>query len=167
MKPLFKNKTIYNSKNYNQFIEFHNKKYGFSYRIYNVIMIILLIYCIILNIVQKNFLLILMFMAMLVIFLLFRIYLPIRQYQNTQKEYKKHKEVSFIFSFYKHYFTLNKKTYYYVKLYKVFETNDYFYLYVDEDNAALVNKSGFKIGTAEGFSEFIKKKCLLKYSNKI
>ena len=27
---LFKNVTRYNTKNYNQFIEFHNKKYSFS-----------------------------------------------------------------------------------------------------------------------------------------
>ena len=53
---------------------------------------------------------------------------------------------------------------YYFKLYKVFETQDYFYLYLDEDTAFLVSKSGFKIGTPKDFSEFIKKKCIFKYS---
>ena len=47
---------------------------------------------------------------------------------------------------------------------KVFETKDYFYLYLDEDTAFLVSKSGFKIGTPKDFSEFIKKKCIFKYS---
>ena len=53
MKPLFKNKTTYNSKIYNQFIKFHGKKFSFSYNAYNIIMFILLLYCIILNIIEK------------------------------------------------------------------------------------------------------------------
>ena len=47
-----------------------------------------------------------------------------------------------------------------MRLFKVFETKDYFYLYIDDENAVLVSKNGFKLGTAEEFSEFIKKKCL-------
>ena len=81
-----------------------------------------------------------------------------------QKELNSKKETGFIFTFYKNYFTINKKTIYYFKLFKVFETKDYFYLYIDEDTAALVSKKGFEIGTAEEFSNFIRKKCLLKFS---
>ena len=62
------------------------------------------------------------------------------------------------------YFKIEKKVYPYLKLYKVFETQDYFYLYIDEEHAALVNKKGFKIGNVEAFTDFIKKKCLFKYS---
>ena len=51
-----------------------------------------------------------------------------------------------------------------MKLHKVFETKEYFYLYVNEDTAFLVSKNGFKLGNSNDFSEFIKKKCLLKYS---
>ena len=164
MKPLFKNITKYNSTNYQKFVDFHNKKYSFSYNIYTIIMSILLIYCIILNVIQKDFSLILIFFVLLAMLLFFRIYLPNKRYINTKKQYSKNKEASFMFSFYKHYFILNNKTFYYFKLHKVFETEDYFYLYVDEDNAALVSKNGFKIGTAKEFTDFIKKKCLLKYS---
>ena len=49
------------------------------------------------------------------------------------------------------------------ELYKVIETNDYFYLYFNEDYAALVSKNGFKLGDSKEFSKFIKKKCFLKY----
>ena len=164
MKPLFKNTTKYNSKNYQQFVEFHNKKYSFSHNAYTGIMTSLLVYCLILNIIQKNFLFMLLFFALLIVFLLFRIYLPMKRYKDTQKHYKENKESNFTFSFYNHYFTLNDYTFYYFKLYKVFETKDYFYLYVDDENAALVSKNGFDIGTTEEFSKFIKKKCLLKYS---
>ena len=64
----------------------------------------------------------------------------------------------------KFYFEIDKTRVYYFKLHKVFETKDYFYLYLDEDTAFLVSKSGFKLGTPKDFSEFIKKKCIFKYS---
>ena len=130
-------------------------------------MTILLVYCVILNIVQKNIKFVFMFLALLIVFLLFRLYIPMRKYKKTQKQYSKNQENTFTFSFYKHYFTLNKTTFYYFKLYKVFETKDYFYLYINNENAAMVSKNGFKVGTVEKFSKFIKKKCLLKYSKQV
>ena len=160
---LFKNVTKYNNKNYHQFIEFHNKKYSLSNNFYTIIMTILLIYCIILNIKQKSIPLILLFVALLVGFLLWKIYFPMKRYQKTQKNLANTKETGFTFSFYDLYFLLDKKTIYYFKLYRVFETKDYFYLYINPDYAMLVSKNGFKIGTAEDFSKFIKKKCFFKY----
>ena len=163
MKPLFKNITKYNANNYKEFTEFHTNKYSFSQNAYTIIMSILLIYCIILNIQSRDILLILLFMGLFILFLGWRIYLPHRRAQKQQEEYKNNKQLGFVFSFYKNYFILNKKTIYYFKLHRVFETKDYFYLYIDEDHAALVSKKGFEIGTAEEFLNFIKKKCLFKY----
>jgi len=166
MKPLFKNITNYTEKNYKQFTEFHNNKYSVSYNIYTLVMSILLIYCVILNIKNKDVKLFLIFSLIFILFLVWRLYIPYKRYQKVQNDYNKNKNkcTKFTFSFYKHYFTIDKKTLYYFKLFKVFETNEYFYLYIDEDNAALVSKNGFEIGSAEEFSNFIKKKCLLKYS---
>ena len=168
MKPkkpeiLFKNVTKYNTKNYNEFIEFHSKKYSFSNNFYTIIMTILLIYCVILNIKQKSIPLIFLFLGLLIGFLLLKIYLPMKRYQKTQKNLAKTQETGFTFSFYEWYFLLDKKPIYYFKLYRVFETKDYFYLYINPAYAMLVSKKGFKIGTAEEFSKFIKKKCFLKY----
>lgn len=168
MKPLFKNITIYNSKNYNQFVKFHGKKFNFSYNIYTLIMSILLLYCIILNIIQKNIPFILLFLAMLFLLLLFRIYLPAQRYQKTKKKFAQNKESTVSIDFYKFYFKIDQKVIFsYLKLYKVFETKDYFYLYIDEENAVLVSKTGFKVGNSKSFTEFIKKKCLLKYSKQL
>lgn len=163
MKPLFKNITKYNSKNYEQFIKFHGEKFNFSYNMYTIVMAILLIYCIILNIINKDILLILLFIALLILIFLFRMYLPMKRYQKNKKQYSKNKETTIQFTFYKFYFSVGKSTFSYSRLYKVFETKDYFYLYIDDENAVLVSKSGFKMGTAEEFSEFIKKKCFFKY----
>lgn len=164
MTPLFKNKTKYTEQNYQQFVNFHSKKYNFSYYTYTIIISLLMVYCCILGIIQKDFGITLLFACMLIVFLILRIYIPNRSYLKTKKDLKSEKNNLFIFNFYQHYFTIGKSRLYYFKLHKVFETKDYFYLYVDEENAALVSKSGFEIGTPDDFTNFIKKKCLLKYS---
>ena len=51
----------------------------------------------------------------------------------------------------------------YLQIHKVFETEKYFFLYLDEKSSLILNKEGFDIGTAEEFSKFIKGKALLKY----
>jgi len=165
MKPIFTNKTTYDSRNYNEFVEFHAKKFSTSYNAYNLIMLILLLYCIILNIIQKNILLILLLLAMAALLFLFRIYLPMRKFEKTQEKYKKNKQTTYTISFYKYFFSVGKSNFAYFKLYKIFETDDYFYLYIDEENAVLVSKTGFELGSPEEFTCFIKKKCPLKYKN--
>lgn len=164
MKPLFKNITEYTEKNFQQFVSFHAKKFTFKYNLYTIIMTLLIIYCIILCVVKKDIKLLFLFIAILILFLLFRIYIPNQRYLKTRKDLKLKKSTNFVFSFYNNYFTIGKKRFYYFKLNKVYETKNYFYIYIDEDNAALVNKSGFVLGTSNDFSNFIKKKCLLKYS---
>lgn len=163
MKPLFKNITKYNKKNYEQFLEFHSNKYSFSYNLYTITMTILLFFCITLNIVEKNVKYLLFFSCILLAFLLYRIYFPLKRHDKTQKKLKNNEETQCSYSFYKWYFTLNDQTFYYFKLYKVFETKDYFYIYLNDEKASLVNKKGFTSGSSEEFSKFIKKKCLLKY----
>ena len=149
---LFKNITKYNSKNYNQFIEFQIKNISLmDYR----------------NIKKLNIPFLFLFVALLIGFLLWRIYFPMKRYQKTQKKLSNIKEASYTFSFYNLYFLLDKKAIYYFKLYKVFETKDYFYLYINPDYAMLVSKSGFELGSAEDFSKFIRKKCLFKYRKTI
>lgn len=160
---LFKNMTIYNSKNYNKFLEFHNKRYELSYNFYTIIMSILLGYCVIINLKHKNILLILIFLMLFVGFLFFRFYLPIRRVKNTSSNIKKTTNTKHIFLFYNFYLKVDKQIMYYFKLYKVFETKDYFYLYINPDYSLMLNKNGFEKGNVDEFRKFIKKKCLLKY----
>ena len=164
MKPLFKNITIYNSKNYNQFIKFHGEKFNFSYNMYTFVMLALMLYCIILNILQKNLAFLLLFFVMFILTIVFRMIFPLKRYQKTKEKLSKNKPDKFIFTFYKFHFSVAQKTFSYFKLYRVYETKDYFYLYIDQENAFLINKQGFKLGNTAEFTEFIKKKCLFKYS---
>lgn len=167
MKPLFKNVTIYNSKNYNQFVKFHGEKFNFSYNMQTLLILLLILYCTILNLMQGNIFLFILLVAIFVLTIVFRMYWPVKKYQKTNKNFYKAKQTSVTINFYKHYFKIEQNIYPYLKLYKVFETKDYFYLYIDEEKAALVSKNGFKLGSVTEFTEFIKKKCIFKYSKQI
>lgn len=164
MKPLFKNITKYTEKNFQQFVNFHETKFTFKYNLYTIAMSLLILYCIVLSAIKKEIKLLFVFIAILILFLIIRIYIPNQKYIKTKKDLKSKKASNFVFVFYNNFFTIGKKRFYYFKLHKVYETKDYFYIYVDEDNAALVSKIGFTQGTPKDFSEFIKKKCLLKYN---
>lgn len=162
-KILFKNITTYNNKNYAQFLKFHNDKYEFSYNFYTIIMSILLIYCVIINIKNKNILATLLFILLLIVFILLRFYLPVRRLKKTKENIRKSSTSTHTFFFYDYYLKVDKQIMYYFKLYKIFETKDYFYLYINQDYALMLDKKGFQIGTVEDFRSFIKRKCFLKY----
>ena len=51
----------------------------------------------------------------------------------------------------------------YYKLYRVFETKNYFYLYLDKTNILVLDKSGFLLGTIQDFKRFMKHKMWLKF----
>lgn len=56
--------------------------------------------------------------------------------------------------------------YKYFMLHKVYETSDFFYLYVTRENAFLISKNTFSLGNKEDFSKFLKNKCKLKYRSR-
>ena len=162
MDPLFKNTTKYTNKTYQKFIDFHNKKFDLSSTLYTIVMFILIIYCFIYSISQKTFLLSLVFFIAFILYSILKIYVPTQKYKKTKNKYQD-KPSYYTYIFYKMYFTISDKPIYYFKLHRIFETTDCFYLYIDDDTAFSVSKSGFKLGTAEEFSKFIQKKCFFKY----
>lgn len=50
----------------------------------------------------------------------------------------------------------------YYKLYKIFETKNYFYLYINKNYSFVLSKDGFSIGSPNNFCKFIKKKIWYK-----
>ena len=162
MKILFKNTTQYTKENCNQFIEFNTKKYGKRDFIKMALLTICIAYILIFNLIHKNWLFIIIALLLGIIFYLF--------YQNQlqKKEKSKKKVKEFTFFFYERYIKIKYKRQFerlsYFSLYKIFETKQYFYLYLDEKSSLILDKKGFSIGTAEGFSKFIKEKCPFKFS---
>jgi len=163
MKVLFRNKTKYNKENCDNFINFHANKYGIKELIKYIVAVIFIIYIIIFNIVYKNWYLII---GAILIGIIIH-FINIKKEEKVKKERKKIKEYTFYF--YERYIKIKYRKQFermlYLNITKVFETDDNFFLYTDSKHSIILDKDGFEIGTAKEFSEFIKRKCPLRYSN--
>ena len=106
------------------------------------------------------------FILTLICFLLWRIFHPIKEVKDEFESKKIQKESTFIFRFYKKYFTISDSNNFekikYWKLYKIYETNDFFYLYINKDHAFLLEKNTFTKGDISTFYIFVKRKIWFK-----
>ena len=165
MEPIYKNVTKYSKDIYMKFIEFHNKKYGLKYQIYTILFIILLIYCIIINIQYKQIGSTIIFSAILALVVYYRYFSQIKIIKKELKSKKIEKEDTFYFYFYEKYFKVREKseTYKvkYKELYKVHETDEFFYLYIDRTHSYILEKDKFTKGNPNEFYKFIKSKKFL------
>lgn len=167
-KLLFKNSTQYSKKLYDDFTRFHNEKNSPSYDAFTIFILILLVYCIFATIKAKVIPLAITFIITFLIFIGYRLFGPIYLYKKESKKKAITKEQTFKFYFYDTYFKVRDNLDYdkitYFKLYKVYETEKYFYLYLTKKYSFIVDKAFFTQGTAEEFSNFIKSKMKFKYS---
>lgn len=165
MKILFKNTTKYDKENCNNFIMFHNNKYGKKELIQGILIALFAVYALIFNILYKNwsFIIILLLLCALV-------YL-INKYKSEKNRKKKEKEKvkEFTFYFYEKYIKIKYKRQFervrFFEIKKVFETNENFFLYMDQKSSLILDKEGFSMGTPKEFSQFIRRKCPLRYNN--
>lgn len=166
-KMLFKNHTTYSKKTYNEFVQFHNKKYGFIYDLYTISIFILFIYCLIVSFINKIFFLTIVFILSIFLFLLYRIIYPLFEYKKELSSNYVSKEQSFFFYFYEKNFKIREKSRLvkikYYKLRKIYETDKFFYLYMTKNHAFLIDKQGFTLGNSKEFSKFMKNKLKLRY----
>ena len=165
MKVLFKNTTEYNKENYNEFIKFHQNKFGVKTIIKISLIGLCLIYIIIMNLIYKNLKAVgIILLVGLIVYGLNKLRVS-EQIQDRKKDIKSKKK--FTFYFYENYIKVRCGRKYerilYLELYKIFQNEEYFFLYTDENHSLIMNKNGFEIGTPETFNLFIKKKCPLKY----
>ena len=165
MKILFKNTTKYDKENCNNFVMFHNNKYGTKKLIKAILAAICIIYMLIFNIISKNW----RFLITLA-FVLSALCLIVKYKAEKEKEKKKKKKIKeFTFYFYEKYIKIKYRRQFermrYFEVKKIFETDENFFLYTDESHSLILDKEGFIIGNSENFPEFIKKKCPFKYRN--
>lgn len=167
-KLLFKNSTKYSKKLYDEFTYFHNTKYFLTYEIFTLFIIILLSYCVFSTIKVKLAPLAIFFIIVLILFMTYRILGPTISYKKELKNKSITKEQTFEFFFYDKYFKIRDNKSYdkisYFRLYRVYETPKYFYLYLTKKYSFVIDKNGFSMGNAEDFKTFIKKKMKFKYS---
>ena len=163
MKVLFRNKTVYDKENCDNFINFHAYKYGEREAVKYIATLLGVIFIIICNIWYKNwYLAIAIFSVAAIKYLIDNI-----KGNNPQKQTKK--VDIYTFYFYERYIKIRYKRKFerilYLNIKKAFETDNNFFLYTDANSSLILDKDGFEIGTAKDFSEFIKRKCPLRYSN--
>ncbi|MCI9178143.1 MAG: YcxB family protein [Clostridia bacterium] len=167
MQILFKNKTILSSSNYIHLVQFHQKKNNWKYWLYTAFLSFLFLICIAFQFISCNYFIAFILLACFLGFLGYRFIEP---YHKTKKELQSKKIqnnlVNYYF-FYENYFKIknsigNSKLKYY-KLYKVYENENYFYLYLNKDNCLIIEKTGFMIGNADSFRNFIKSKVRFKF----
>lgn len=167
MKVLFKNHTQYTHEVYNDFLNFHSDKYHFRYQLYTFVVCLAFIFCLALQAYYRHYAVALLFGIGLIAFLLWRIIHPVQEVKKEMESEKIQKEEKFTFRFFnKHIEVSNRKEYSkisYWKIKKVFETSQYFYLYIDKTHSFLLQKSGFCIGSSEEFTKFIRHKCIFRY----
>ena len=163
MRVLFKNTTKYTKESFNSFLEFHADKYGKKELLKIILVSMCILYIMIFNIVYKNWLLVLG-----AVFLGGITYL-IEKNKLLKEEKSKNKVKKFTFYFYEKHIKIRYKREFerlkYFQLHKIFETDKYFFLYLDDKQSLILSKDGFEIGTSKEFSKFIKNKCPLKYKN--
>lgn len=167
MKILFKNTTKYDKENRENFTNFHKSKYGLNELLKSLVLSIFIIYMLIFNIVNLNWIGALILITICVgFYLLNKLIIS----KNKEEKKKKQKDKEFTFFFYEKQIKIKYKREFerinYFELKKIFETDENFFLYTGEKHSLILDKEGFTIGTAKDFSEFIKKKCPLKYSRK-
>lgn len=170
MELLFENKTECTDKEYEKYLQIYQKEYAVQERLNTIIYFIFLIFCIIFAINEKQ---IALGIGLIVIMIIFIWYKFIRPYKLLQKTQKKTTLEQYIchYKFYKNNFTVNAPegtaTIFYFKLYKVIETNTNFYIFISKENGFILSKEGFTKGKTKEFSNFISKKTMLKYKNRI
>ena len=166
MKILFKNTTKYDKENRENFTNFHQNKYGTKELIKGILIVTAIAYILIFNLMNLNWKSLLIFIPICIL-----IYFINRYAVNKKKEKnKKQRNKEFTFYFYERHIKIKCKRQFermaYFEIKKIFETDENFFLYLDDKHSLILDKEGFEIGDSKGFVEFIKRKCPFKYSNK-
>lgn len=147
LKELFLNKTTYTQELYSQFIKFHNKIYHFSYNSFTIIILGFLLLCLVLQFINHYYVLVCLLTIITISFLLWRIFHPISLVQKEFTSDKIKNNKIFTFKFYDKYFEILDDLQYsklkYYDIHKVYETNNFFYIYIDKTHSLILKKENF------------------------
>ncbi len=167
MKILFKNKTKYTEDLYYKYCKFHGDATFYSSNLYTIGIVILIIYCLCIQIKAGNYNIVFLFCCIFTAFILWRIFYPVYLGRRELNSDTITKEKEYTFTFYDKYFTIeNNKSitdFYYNDLFKVRITKDYSYLYSQRRYAFILDNSCFTYGSFSSFKIFMRKKCKFKY----
>ncbi len=162
MEIIFRNTTTYNLEEYKKFLQFHNRKYNTRYYSYTLFIVLLLSFCIVLQFRYQNTTLGILFVLILLCFIFYRTFYPIFFVKKEANSKKITKQMTNTYVFYDKYVLIRNKSHTinlkYSKFYKIFETKNCFYLYLNKNYAFVLNKNNFDIGDKSQFYDFVKSK---------
>ena len=171
MEELFENKTKYSEKLYNIFVQAYreeNAAYERGYIIFNLSFFGL---CMIFAFIEKEILLGVAIFVGLLIYLWFKIIRPAIREQKQRKSPMLSGNYVNTYKFYKNYFDVEnpdgKARIMYMKIFRMVETKEYYYIYLSREYAFIISKIGFTKGNNLDFATFMKKKLFTKYKNRI
>lgn len=162
---LFKNETICTQREYKNFLKVQQKEYAlpeflytFGYTIFFIIFGFVLIGY---KDISTGIILILFG----ILFFIYRNWYPNNLKKKQKRKLKKPLKNTYIF--YKNYFIIenikgNSKIFY-LRIHRVIETKEVFYIYLNREGAFIVSKMGFIQGEEKEFKEFLKKKIKFRY----
>lgn len=168
-KELFHNQTTYTYEEYlklNQFNLYHAKKAGC---IFVAVCIILILVCAIVLAILGNYFNAMLYFLIDIVFFLFLIFLPKLQSKKIYHSDKILKDnIKNDFSFYEEEIEVTniKSTSHiqYTDIYKIYETKDAFYFYINRIQVFIVTKSGFQEeNSLQEIREFLQRKCPENY----
>ena len=165
MGVIFENKTRYSQKDYDIFLESYKKEYSTSEYAYTLFYILFFGLCMVLAFMKKDYLLGIGIIVGLGIYLWYKIIRPNQLVNKTRNSQELSGNFVNNYEFYKNYFKVEnsegKAQALYLKLYRVVETKEYFYIYISRQYAYIISKSGFTKGDKDEFSKFIRKKVFI------
>ncbi len=167
MKILFKNKTKYSEELYTKYCIFHNETNFFFAKMYNIIIVGLLIFLLVVQTKNHNYDIIILIGLSITLFILWRLFYPIYLGRKEISSEKITSQKEYYFTFYDNYFTIENDKYItkvkYNKLFRVRITDEYSYLYTDRRYSYILDNNGFTYGSLITFKSFMHKKCGWKY----
>ena len=170
MEKIFENKTKYTDKEYNAFLKSYKEEFTKTEIAYMLFNIFFFGMCMIFAFKENEKILACALLIGLLAYIWLKIIRPTKAVKKDQKSHKVSGHFVNNYEFYKNYFkvenTDGNAQIFYLKLYRVVETNAYFYIYISREYAFIVSKLGFTKGTPEEFSKFIKQKVFTKYKNR-
>ena len=171
MEELFKNKTKCTQKEYDEFLKVQEKENALYELLYIIFNITFFSMCLVLAVINKEYLLSLALFIGLLIYGWYKFIRPRTKIEKEKKSKKLIQEYINTYTFYKHYFKTENPDgtaqTYYLKITKVVETRRAFYIYIAREYAFIISKDGFIDSNCEEFKKFIKNKVKARYKTRI
>ena len=169
-EELFKNETKCTQKEYEKFLKIQEKEHQVSELLYTLFNFGFFSMCLVIAFINKEYKLSIIILIGLLIYGWYKFIRPMQKIKKEKNSPKLKNEYINTYKFYKHYFTTEnndgKAQTYYVKIYKVIETETHFYIYISKEYAFIVSKEGFIEANYEDFRKFIKQKVKINYKEK-